>query len=153
MLTQENETKSLYPHESKGCHLLHQRLSISLETFTRDKRLDDLRFCYVLNICIHQDHVNIFLNLHHENIVHELKGINYQLFLDIIVKCVVDYEEGKLVLRKVNPGNQCKWNKNQFYCQYSDPFGNDVFPGGGHENLLSERIQFWKKHPYILFHD
>jgi len=60
---------------------------------------------------IHQEHANLFLNLHCHAIVDEIKGINYRYFLDLIVKSVVDYQDGKLVMRRYQPGNQCIWNK------------------------------------------
>ena len=53
---------------------------------------------------IYQEHANIFLNIYCPSIVHEVNGINYRLFLDLIVKCVVDYQDGKLIKRQYKPG-------------------------------------------------
>ena len=39
---------------------------------------------------IHQNHANVFLNLYCPAIQEEGVGINYCLFLDLIVKCVDD---------------------------------------------------------------
>ena len=87
---------------------------------------------------IHQENANIFLNVYCPKIVDEVKGINYRLFLDLIVKCVVDYQDGKLVKREFKAGKQSLWNNSSLYCQYLNPNGTE--------------IRFRKKHPSFHFH-
>ena len=46
---------------------------------------------------VHQNHVNVFLHLYTLMIVEYVRGINYRLFLDLICKLVVDYQDCKLI--------------------------------------------------------
>ena len=101
---------------------------------------------------IHQEHANLFLNLYCPKIVHEVKGINYWLFLDLIVKSVVDFQDGKLVMRIYKPGKQCVWNNSRLYFQYLNPNGTQVHPNNRTHHLLPEEIQFRRKHPNFQFH-
>ena len=66
---------------------------------------------------------------------------------------MVDYQDGKLVMRKYEPGKQCVWNKKQYYCQYANKYGTELHNGSVPGNLLPQHIRFWKKHPNIPFPD
>ena len=102
---------------------------------------------------INQNHANLYLQLHCPAIVDQINGINYRYFLDLIVKSVVDYQDGKLVKRKYEPGYKCVWNNKQYYCQYADRNGTEILPYSGPEYLLPQDIRFQRKHPIIYFHE
>ena len=104
------------------------------------------------NFRIHQDHANLFLNMYCPKIVVEVKGINYRFFLDLIVKCVVDYQDGKLIKREYTPGKYSLWNDSRLYCQYLNPIGTTIDPSYNIDNLLPEEVRFRNKHPSYHFH-
>ena len=76
---------------------------------------------------IHQEHANVFLTVYCPQLKSTLVGINYQMFLDVVVKCVIGYQNSKLVKREYVPGRQCKWNDVTLFTQYIDPMGVQNF--------------------------
>ena len=76
---------------------------------------------------IHQNHANVFLNLYCPEIKEEVVGINYRLFLDLIVKYVDDYQNSLLVKRQFEAGKSCEWSNQKRYCQYSSADGRQKF--------------------------
>ena len=68
------------------------------------------------------------------------------------MKSVVDYQDGKLVMKTFKPGKQCVWNNSSLYCQYLNPNGTQMHPNNCTHHLLPEEIRFQRKHPSFQFH-
>ena len=76
--------------------------------------------------CIHQNHANVFLNLYCPEIKEEVVGINYRLLLNLIVKCVDNYQNSLLVKRQFVPGKSCVWSNQKRHCQFSSADGRQT---------------------------
>ena len=74
------------------------------------------------------------------------------LFLDLIVKCVVEYHDGNLVLQKTSLVNNVYGTIVIFIVRFFKLYGTECHAGDGDDKLLPENIQFWMKHPRILFY-
>ena len=72
---------------------------------------------------------------------------------DLIVKSVVDYQDGKLIMQNYKPGKQCLWNNSSLYCQYLNPNGTEMHLNNCTDNLLPEDIEFWRKHTSFQIYD
>ena len=75
------------------------------------------------------------------------------MFLDVVVKCVIDYQNCKLVKREYVPGKQCKWNDVTLSTQYIDPMGVQKLQDKDSRILLKKKERYSIKHLPIYFQD
>ena len=71
------------------------------------------------------------------------------MFLDVVVKCVIDYKNSKLVKREYVPGRQCKWNNVTLFTQYIDPMGAQKLQDNDSRILLPEEERYSIKNSSI----
>ena len=102
---------------------------------------------------IHQEHANVFLTLYFPQLKSTLVGINYQMFLDVVVKCVIHYQNSKFAKREYVPGRHCKWNDVTLFTHYIDPMGVRKLQDNDSRMLLPEEERYSIKHPLIYFQD
>ena len=96
---------------------------------------------------VHQNHVDVFIHLYTPDIPVNIVGINYRLFLDLICKIVVDYQDCKLIKREFSPGKNSEWHKHHLYLRfYGDPKSGKLLQGGSHQRLCPYRYRFEQRH-------
>ena len=85
--------------------------------------------------------------------VRYVKGINYKLFLDLICKLVVDYQDCLLLKREYAPGKHSDWNKRYLYIQFDDDSQmNILLQGGSPSCLVPKEFRFSRRHDNFKYY-
>ena len=151
---QTRETRVVYTMINKRDVASRIRKFFCYWTFLRAKNAALLLHFVTSRICrVHQNHVDVFINIYTPDVVRYVKRINYRLFLDLICKLVVDYQDCLLLKREYAPGKHSEWNKRYLYIQFDDDSQmNILLQGGSPSCLVPKEFRFSRRHDNFKYY-